>query len=186
MQQMKLNLDYSICTLPRVGSFYLQDRILQHTGHFIKKYHSHKDNKMITIVRDPRDMLTSKLAMSVFYDKNNETINDIRSNKITKDLEQYIDFVNRANKDFYILINYNDLVSCPTETTMAAAEIMDLPIISKEYKDNLKDYPEYSHLSSSKKVNEYEEIKDYVEKLDLSYLYTAYNRAIKACIKPLF
>ena len=174
--------EYSICTLPRVGSFYLQDRILQHTGIYIKKYHSFKDNKMITVVRDPIDMLTSKLAMTAFYDKNNETIDHIRNKKEnTNDLDIYLDGLNKIEtaEHFYTVIDYNDLIKYPFETTVAIANIINLPIISNYYKENtIREYPENVHLISSKKVAEYEEIKSYVEKLDLSKLYNFYNKAL--------
>lgn len=181
-----LNLEYSIVTFPRVGSYYLQDRILQHTGVYVKKYHNIKNNKMITIARDPADSLTSKLAMSVFYDKSDEIIQDIRNNKITKDVEEYFDGAKNVypSKDFYAIIDYRDLMEHPLETTMALADIMNLTITTKDYKENsIKEKPEISHLVSSKKVDEYKEIKDYVEKLDLSLLYNFYNRAISHSMK---
>lgn len=184
----KINKEYSICTIPRVGSFYLQDRILQHTGVYVKKYHSFKDNKMITIIRDPIDMLTSKLAMTAFYDKNNETIDHIRNKQEnTKDLDLYIDSLDKVKnaKAFDIIIDYNDLILYPFETTKSVANIMNISIITQDYKENLiREYPENSHLISSKKVKEYNEIKAYVEKLDLSSLYDSYNKALTLCIKP--
>lgn len=183
----KVDLQHSICTVPRVGSFYLQDRILQHTGVYIKKYHSLKDNKMITVVRDPIDMLTSKLAMTAFYDKNNETLYHIRKNQdITTDLKTYIDSLNKVDiaEDFYIVIDYNDLTTHPFETILAITDIMNFPIINTDYKENtIREYPENSHIISSKKVSEYEEIKSYVEKLDLSLIYDFYNKALARCIK---
>jgi hypothetical protein len=188
MTYNKINLEYSIVTLPRAGSFYLQDRILQHTGVYIKKYHTVKNNKMITIARDPIDAITSKLAMSVFYDKDNKTINDIRNNKMTKDIEEYLEGAKKVDldKDFHIVIDYRDLMSHPLETTMAVAEIINLPIINKDYKEStIKDIPEISHLVSSKNVDEYEEIKEYVEKLDFSFFYEFYNKALSVSIKPV-
>lgn len=183
----KINLDYSICTAPRVGSFYLQDRILQHTGVYVKKYHSLKDNKMITIIRDPADMLTSKLAMTAFYDKNNQTINHIRNIKEdTTDLKIYRDTLLKVDlhKDFHTIIDYNDLINHPLETTIAVANIMDLPIINETYIDGkIREYPENSHLLSSKKVDEYNEIRAYVDNLDLSDLYEFYYEAIAKAIK---
>jgi hypothetical protein len=181
-----LNLEYSIVTFPRVGSYYLQDRMLQHTGVYVKKYHNVKSNKMITIARDPADALASKLAMSVFYDKSNEIIEDIRSNKITKDVEEYFDVVKKINpsKDFYAIIDYKDLIESPFEITVTLADTMGVAITNKDYKENsVTDKPEISHIVSSKRIDEYKEIKDYVEKLDLSLLYNFYNKAIAHSIK---
>jgi hypothetical protein len=183
---LKLNREYSIVTAPRVGSYYLQDRILQHTGIYIKKYHNVKDNKMITIARDPVEMLTSKLSMTAFYDKNNETLNHIRNSKEnTKDLDAYLDSLSKANLDtnFYIVIDYRDLIDEPLKTTKSVANMLNLPIVSEKYKEgNIKDRSENSHLVTSKNVSDYEEIKSYVEQLDLSKLYDLYNKALTKCI----
>jgi len=183
--EINLNLDYSICTLPRVGSFYLQDRILQHTGVYLKKYHNVKDNKMITIVRDPVEMLTSKLAMSAFYDES--VLPDLKTNKMPKDLSELIDGISKINKDFYITVDYKDLISNPLETTVAISNLMDIPVISQDYESQVKEYPEYSHLISSKKSDEYDEIRSYVKDMDLSDLYEFYNNNIvnKITIGPL-
>jgi hypothetical protein len=185
----KVDREHSIVTAPRVGSFYLQDRILQHTGVYVKKYHTLKDNKMITIVRDPIDMLTSKLAMTAFYDKNNETIDHIRNSKEnTKDLEEYLYSLSKVNidTDFYIVIDYRDLIAHPLETTMAVADILNFPVINKEYEEgNIREYPENSHLITSKNVSDYQEIRSYVEQLDLSKLYDFYNKGLSKCITVL-
>lgn len=182
----EVNKEYSICTVPRVGSFYLQDRILQHTGVYIKKYHSFKDNKMITIIRDPIDMITSKLAMTAFFDKNNETLDHIRSSKENStDLNIYLDELNkvRRSEDFFIILNYNDLIDHPFQTILAVADMMKLHIVSKDYKENsIREYPENGHIISSKRLDEYEEIKAYVEGLDLSPFYDFYNKALTKCI----
>lgn len=183
----ELNREYSIVTVPRVGSFYLQDRILQHTGVYVKKYHSRKDNKMITIVRDPVEMLTSKLAMTAFYEKNNKTLDQIRDKEENiNDLQIYLNSLSKVDldKDFSIIIDYKDLIDFPLETTIAVTGIMNLPIINKDYKENsIREYPENSHLISSKKVDEYEEIRLYVESLDLSSMYEFYNKALALAIK---
>jgi hypothetical protein len=182
-----INFEYSICTAPRVGSFYLQDRILQHTGVYVKKYHSFKKNKMITIVRDPIDMLTSKIAMTAFYDKNNQTLDHIRnSDDHIKDFQIYVNSIQEVDieKDFEIIVDYRDLINRPFETTKTLANVMNLPIINTEYKENsIREYPENSHLISSKKVAEYEEIQEYVKTLKLFDLYDFYNKALTKCIK---
>ena len=142
---------------------------------------------MITIVRDPAEMIASKLAMTAFFDKNNETIDHIRNSKEnTIDLDTYLSDLGKVEMSeyFYIIIDYNDLVNNPFETTVALANIMNLPIITKDYKEgSIREYPENSHILSSKKVAEYEEIKAYVETLDLSKPYEFYNKALANAIK---
>jgi len=185
----KISKEYSIVTLPRVGSHYLQDRIVQHTGVYIKRSHILMNNKMITIVRDPVDMLTSKLAMTAFYDKDNKTINHIRNNKEnTEDLNLYIDSLNKADidKNSYIFINYEDLIKYPFDTVKTLSNIINLSITNKNYKEGMiSDIKENSHLLSSKKVEDYKEIRSYVESLDLSNFYQFYNKALDKCINIL-
>jgi hypothetical protein len=54
-------------------------------------------------------MLTSKLAMTVFYEKDDKTINQIRNNETTKDLEEYLTYINQVSLDrFAIIIDYKD------------------------------------------------------------------------------
>jgi len=185
----KISKEYSIVTLPRVGSNYLQDRIVQHTGVYIKRSHTLMNNKMITIVRDPVDIITSKLAMTAFYDKDNKTINHIRNNKEnTEDLNLYIDSLNKADidKNLYIFINYEDLIKYPFDTVKTLSNIINLPITNKNYKEGMiSDTKEDSHLLSSKKVEDYKEIRSYVESLDLSNFYQFYNKALDKCINIL-
>jgi hypothetical protein len=185
----KISKEYSIVTLPRVGSHYLQDRIVQHTGVYIKRSHIVMNNKMITIVRDPVDMITSKLAMTAFYDKDNKTINHIRNNKEnTEDLNLYIDSLNKADidKNLYIFINYEDLIKYPFDTVKTLSNIINLSITNKNYKEGMiSDIKENSHLLSSKKVENYKEIRSYVESLDLSNFYQFYNKTLDKCINIL-
>lgn len=143
---------------------------------------------MITIARDPAEIIISKLAMSVFYDKDNKTINTIRKNELTEDVEYYFNNIEKLDvtKDFFAVVNYKDLIEHPLGITMTLADMINLPIITKEYVEgSIKDNPKNGHIVSSKNVPEYQEITEYVETLDLSFLYKFYNEALNMCIKPI-
>jgi hypothetical protein len=179
-------MDYSIVTLPRVGSNYLQDRILQHTGIFVERFHTLQDNKMITIARDPVDFLTSEVSMRYFYDSSNldKIVNDgLRSIWLEGYAKYFTGIDDMAIVDkFDIIIDYDRLINFPVETVQTIANIMDVEIINEEYKSSLKDYTEHSHLISSKKVKEYNMIKEYVQNTDLSKLYDIYHTMLDKSI----
>jgi hypothetical protein len=181
--------DYSIVTLPRVGSNYLQDRIFQHTGIFVQKYHKVQDNNMITIVRDPIELLTSELAMGVFYDPEGKKINDRRKQLWEVELQRdYMKYLSDKDDmdvidDFHTVIDYRTLIAFPYETTQAVASIMGLEIIQRDYTNSrLRNYEEYKHILSSKKVKEYDDIKEHLHTMDLSRMYEFYNKMLAKCI----
>lgn len=178
------NMSYSIVTLPRVGSNYLQDRILQHTGVFVERFHTLQDNKMITIARDPVEMLTSEVAMRYFYDTSSTTLDKIVNDNLRQFwLDEYtkyftgVDDLGIVDK-FAIIIDYDRLINFPVETIKAVAKRMDLEIITEDYQNKLKDYTEHGHILSSKKVEGYEMIRKYIEQTDLSDMYAIYNKML--------
>ena len=182
-------MDYSIVTLPRVGSNYLQDRILQHTGLFVERFHTFQDNKMITIARDPVEFLTSEVAMSYFYDTSSTTLDKLVNNNLRSlwlnDYSKYFtgtDDMTMIDR-FDIIIDYDRLINFPVETIKSLANHMSIDIISEDYESGrLKDYTEHGHIISSKKVKEYEMIRKYVEDTDLSKLYDIYHAMLDKAI----
>ena len=186
MKYSKMNHDYSIVTIPRVGSNYFQDRMLQHTGVFIRRYHNLQDNKMITIVRDPIELMTSELTMRAFYDK---TIMDkIHTpewkESVLKNFNTYLSGIDDMTivDRFDIVIDYNSLIEFPFETTRTVCDMIGLEIINTEYVDNLRDYTEHKHILSSKRVDEYQEIKTHIQSMDLSRMYKIYDALLARCI----
>ena len=181
--------DYSIVTLPRVGSNYLQDRIFQHTGIFVQKYHKVQDNNMITIVRDPIELLTSELAMGVFYDPEGKKINDKQKKLWEVELQRdYMKYLSDSDDmdiidDFHTVIDYRTLAAFPYETTQAICSIMGIEIIQRDYTNTrLRDYSEHKHIISSKKVSQYDEINAHLKTMDLSRMYEFYHKMLEKCI----
>jgi hypothetical protein len=183
-------MEYSIVTLPRVGSHYIQDRILQHTGLLVKRHLSLQDNKMITIVRDPVEVLTSDLTRKCFYDTSNSTLSMITNDILrTESLNCYakyftgIDDMDVIDR-FYTIIDYRNLTEFPFETTKALAKKMNVEVINEKYENgHIKDNPNDRHIVSSKNVKEYDMIKKYVESTDLSKVYDVYNAMLDRCLK---
>ncbi len=200
--------DWAITTVSRVGSHYLQERIFQHTGKLIVKYHEPKPQtwgyaikgllnrnnrfwsglevdklKMITIVRDPKDLLTSHIALSIkqkdtrFVMDDDFSLNlDNIKGLIDKSCEQYIEL----EKISTIVIGYDQLVSFPFEVTLAVANILGIDIITDKYETRLEDSAGYS--VSSKELPQYNDIKNLINDMDLSDFYQAYNKILSRVI----
>jgi len=183
-------MDYSIVTLPRCGSNYLQDRILQHTGLFVERFHALQNNKMITIARDPIDFLTSEVAMYYSYDNSTNKLDKLTNNDLKqKYLDHYAVYFTGTDDmaiidQFEIIVGYNSLINSPLETVKLIAKKMDVSIINEDYESGkLKDSVEHKYLVSSKKIKEYEMIREYVENTDLSKQYKIYNSMMEKSLK---
>lgn len=161
--------------------------------------------KVITVARDPKDLLTSDIAMAI-----NKEINEKRKDEIDKqspydfvreeirtvyvylyrnnfDLEIVQQRIDKYTEDYLkleslsnIIIDYNDLVSFPFEVTCAIADRMGIEIVTDEYKPVGLDKNNF--LVSSKNIPEYEVAQEVVEKVDLSKFYEAYEKIKSKCI----
>jgi hypothetical protein len=174
--------EYSIVTIPRSGSHYLQDRIEQHTGVYVKKSHELQSNKMITIVRDPIDFLSSYVAMDALYYKQG-SIDHFLSyprNYCFSDwfTENDMDIVD----NFDIIVKYESLINSPFETVKKIADKMSIDIIEHRYKSNIVDKPYRNHVVSSKNIKQYDIIRQVVKEQDLSRTYEIYNKFLAKAI----
>lgn len=177
----KSSSEYSIVTIPRSGSNYLQDRLVQHTGIYVKKSHELQNNKMITIVRDPVDFLTSFLARESIYYK--ESFNRFLSSPkeycfadwFTHNDMEIVD-------DFDIIIKYESLINSPFETVKMVADKMSIEIIEDRYESTLVDQAYKKYVVSSKNIKEYDKIKKIVEQQDLTRTYEIYNKFLVKAI----
>jgi hypothetical protein len=198
--------DWAIVTVPRTGSHYLQERIFVHTGHIVLKYHEPKpqtwgyaiegllDNnarfwigleidqlKMITIARDPKDLIISDIAMAIKQKHRNfEDISLLKIKDIQDRVNEYCDHYIKLLNYSTIIIDYDQLVSYPFEITCHIANLLNIKIITEKYKTNLKDRDGY--MVSSKNVSDYDVIKVAVDQVDLSKIYEAYYKIKSKCI----
>lgn len=174
--------EYSIVTIPRSGSHYLQDRIEQHTGVYVKKSHELQNNKMITIVRDPIDFLSSYVAMDALYYKDG-SLDDFLSSPQRYCFSDWftendIDIVD----DFEIIVKYESLINSPLETIKKIADKMLIEIIEDRYISTLKDKTYRNHVVSSKNLKQYEKVRQIVEQQDLTRTYEIYNKFLAKAI----
>lgn len=174
--------DWAIVTVPRTGSHFLQERIYQHTGLTIERIYEQRpnDKKIITIARDPIEIVKSSMAMIRHQDqKLGLGKRDIgEQNAIFQYTSDYLYFAEKSD----IVVDFNKLILDPFETTCAIAKILNIKIINKKYENNLKDSINPRYLVTSKNVPEYQEISSEVGLLDLSKFQEAYIKLLSKSI----
>jgi hypothetical protein len=199
--------DWAIVTVPRTGSHYLQERLFVHTGHVVLKYHEPKPQtwgyaiggllnnnarfwsgleigqlKMITIARDPKDLLISDITMAIKQKHRNfEDISLLQIKDIQDRANQYCDHYTKLSSQSKIIVDYDQLVSYPFETTCHIANLLNIKIITEKYKTKLKDYKN-GYMVSSKNASGYDVIKEAVDQVDLFKFYEAYDKIKSKCI----
>jgi len=174
--------EYSIVTIPRSGSHYLQDRIEQHTGVYVKRSHELQNNKMITVVRDPIDFLSSYVAMDALYYKGGSLDHFFSFPERYCFSDWFTDNDMEIVDNFDIIIKYESLIDSPFETVKKIAEKMSIEVIEDRYKSNIVDRPYMNHVVSSKNVNGYDTIRQVIEEQDLSRTYEIYNKFLDKAI----
>jgi hypothetical protein len=168
-------MQYSIVTIPRTGSHYLQERLLQHTGVLIHKYHEEQPTKIITIARDPKDTLASDLSMSSFFHGN---YNDRTIHATIRTVYKLYKYISKAD----IIIDYDDLVNFPYETTKALADALGVDMKTDIYKTKILDDPKNGHMISSKNFGEYQDIRTRLDSYEIPGLYDIYHKMVEKAI----
>jgi hypothetical protein len=173
-------MSYSIVTIPRTGSHYLQERLLQHTGVLIHKYHKSQPTKIITIARDPKQTIASDLSMASFFRGKYSDEDVIATIEAVHELYKY---VSQAD----IIIDYDDLINFPYETTKALADAIGATMKTDAYKTKILDDPKNGHVISSKTLSGYQKILKLLDSYDISGLYDIYHKMVAKAIdiKPL-
>jgi hypothetical protein len=174
--------EYSIVTIPRTGSHYLQDRIEQHTGVYVKRSHDLQDNKMITVIRDPIDFLSSYVAMDALYYKGGSLDHFLSFPERYCFSDWFTDNDMGIVDNFDIIVKYESLINVPFETVKKIADKMSLEIIEPRYKNNVRDMPHRNHVVSSKNIKGYDKIRQVIEEQDLSRAYEIYNKFLAKAI----
>jgi hypothetical protein len=176
------NIPY-LLTYPRSGSHYFDDAIYKEIGIHIEKSHSvmklfdkdsNKIKKIITIVRNPKDSITSYIANQLKNTQLNEESLNIKINQL---LTEYIMFYNFLYEYADYIIDFNDLV---TNTDLLIKKVINLlKIEEKDYiffDRNIHIYSkEYVH--SSKILSSYD--KDLLNNFNLDLCYFYYNKILE-------
>lgn len=158
-----------IITYPRSGTHYLQNLILGYSSQKITFSHFPvtENRFIITIVRDPFDSIQSTVAMKKYYNPETYAESDY--------LEYYVELYKYLDQNADLIIDYDDLINFPEETTKMICDLLDFKKNPSSYKMH-GDKKEIEYLVSSKTVKEYDE--EYFQIEDMSNCYDQYNKLL--------
>jgi hypothetical protein len=169
-----------LITYPRSGSNYFAEYFNQVTGTHIPKSHDigyARGRKIITIVRNPIDCMTSRTAM-ICETENIKNFLDL-PNVLGKDIEDYSDFYTKIITEANIFIDYEKFIENPKETMSNVLNRLNISYNMTDYTQTLGKNSGY--IVSSKETLLYNSIKDHYEKQDNSSLLSLYNKALSLC-----
>lgn len=169
-------MDIFLTTYPRSGSWLFAKTLYRKTGFPINKFHWKiiTSLKTVSIIRNPKDTLTSKIAMEVQNNNYSLNIENVKSV-----IQEYISFYSYIEKNVSIIIDYDALVKDPQKTIEVFAQRNNLKILEDEtYVPDTGDDPEIGYWVTSKKLSTYKDVERILEDADLSEAYKIYERLL--------
>lgn len=174
-----------LVTYTRSGSHYFADLIKEKTMFNIKRSHTinisfdnnnNKTKKIITIARDPKDTITSLIALMIGQGFN------MPDSKINEVITQYVLFYNFLFQEADYVIDFRDLISFPDKVTEKALEFLEIDQKSHiEFPDDTNYNTIGLAKKSSKELPTYNSINLNNFSMSLAYLY--YNKLLSRAIK---
>lgn len=180
---MKNHIPYLV-TFPRSGSHYFDELIYKEAGIHIEKSHTlnllfdknnNKQRKLITIVRDPVDSITSYSA----YEQSNAGPRPLFAieTRVNQLLTEYMLMHNFLYDHADYIVDFNDLVSHPEDVTKKILRLLN--IVPEDYVFFATSPTEYSedYLASSKILPSYDE--NLLDKFNFDSCYFYYNKILE-------
>lgn len=168
-----------LITYPRSGSHYL-DRLIykeakfhierSHTVHNLINKNNEKLRTIITIARDPRDSISSYVALEKY-------LSNCEPFRINQIITEYVLLYNFLYENADYIIDFSDLVKNPDATTKKILNLLD--INDKNYLQFVTDidYDSKNFVESSKELKEYEQVSLDGYNIELCYFY--YNKILE-------
>lgn len=171
--------DTVLLTFPRSGSSALEKYLLQKSGAKIYKTHritECSDKRIITIIRDPMDSMTSFIAMTLHYFPNiegteqwNQIFGNLSWTGIFNEIYGYL--INNAD----LVIHYDDLMKSPEKVMDILNDYLNINFIDKDAVITLgDDNPAGKYLATSTTSPVYNIAKEKAQNLDMSSCYEKY------------
>lgn len=173
-----------LSTYPRSGSHLLGGHIrtkMPDLRYSLVSTHKHiyeQGSYLISILRDPIDVMASKLTMDIHYERDGKTLEwcFIEAKK------QYLSFFHHIIKNASLLIKYEDLINNMDKVLEAISKNLGVPIVDGVVPQTV-DKPDVFHLASSKTSHVYQECYQFILQQDMSDFYEVYNKALsKDCV----
>jgi hypothetical protein len=169
-----------LITYPRSGSNYFAEYFNQLTGTHIPRSHDidySRGRKIITIVRNPIDCMTSRVAM-ICKTENITNFFDL-PDVLGKDIEDYSEFYKKIILEADIFIDYERFIESPKEVMSKTLDKLNISYQMTDYTQTLDKVKGY--LISSKETFLYDSIKDHYQKQDNKSLFELYEKALSLC-----
>ena len=177
---IKIN-DAILLTFPRSGSTALEKSLLAKCEVVLDKTHiveESKNKKIITVIRDPLESMTSFIAMTLHYfpdiensDNWKRMFGDLSWTGIFNEIYDYL--ILNAN----LVITYEGLMDNLTETTKLVSDFLNLKMVNPNAEITVgDDNPSAYYLSTSKRSPIYDEAIKKANSLDLTSCYERYNK----------
>lgn len=172
------NMTPHLLTYPRSGSHYFDKLIYEKAKFHIERSHvinhlfdknNKKIKKIVTIARDPKESISSWIALNKFLSSDYRGINEM--------VTDYIFLYNFLYENADYVIDYKDLVGYPdavTEKILALLGINDKN--SSQFVTDI-DYDSKTYIKSSTVVPGYKDIELDSFNIDLCYFY--YHRLLE-------
>jgi hypothetical protein len=172
-----------LLTFPRSGSHYFDELIYKELGIHIEKSHSvtelfdennQKKRKIITIVRDPIDVIVSYRASEL---RNFMADAGTQKRRTDQVMSEYVLLNNFLYEYADYIIDFNDLISHPEAVTKKIISLLEIK--EEDYKNFNRFQYLYadSYIPSSKNLLSYN--KNILDGFDTSLCYFYYNKILE-------
>jgi hypothetical protein len=172
-----------LVTFPRSGSHYFDKLVYEKEGIHIEKSHSvdllfdknnNKIRKIITIVRDPKDSITSFISLEEQRGRRTLFFQNLRIHQM---MSEYVTINNFLYENADYVIDFNDLLIHPD---LVIKKIIELLEINKEDYKNFNttkdEYPK-TYILSSKNLSSYD--KNILDNFNMDLCYFYYNKMLE-------
>lgn len=167
---------------PRCGTHFLAEQFLQKTGVVLNKTHAPMTGKYdlyITLIRNPRDSIISRLAMELEFEPNPKTMEEYLA--ICK--QEYMIFYKYILNKVDIVFHYDDISNNVDGMIDHICERSGIKRTSDVFIDTITDRPVTKFLKTSKSSDRYTESKEFMKDKDLSECDTIFLEAEKRAVR---
>ena len=167
---------------PRCGTHFLAEQFLQKTGVVMNKTHAPMTGKYdlyVTLVRNPKDSIISRLAMELEFEENPKTMEEYL--EICK--QEYMVFYKYILRQVDVIFHYEDIANNVDKMIDHLCEKTNIKRISDVFVDSIVDRPSTGFLKTSKSSLRYQESEEFMKDKDLDECYTIFMEAEKRSVR---
>lgn len=133
----------------------------------------------VTLIRDPRDSIVSRLAMELEFEPNPKTLEEYL--EICK--QEYMIFYKYILRQVDIVFHYDDISENVDGMIDYICEKSGVRRISDVFVDTITDRPVTKFLKTSKSSKRYEEAKEFMKDKNLDECYNIFLEAEKKAVR---